>query len=123
MPEFTYNEVSEEVKRLALPWAKDEDFTENEITDAVSSLNDWELSTVVANLKVKKVTADTLAAFAKLAATLGASVNTAYEGLEISRDTTPDERRASAVQSLRSKANERNREAARLSLERQLHAL
>jgi hypothetical protein len=86
----------------------------------VESLADYELSTTVASLKVKRVSAATLTAFAKLADTLGAPVTTdSYNGLEINRDTTPAERRETALQHLRAAHNEANREIARRELERQ----
>lgn len=116
MPEFTYAEINAEVSRLGLEYAKDEDFTESEITETVANLQDYNLYTQVAKLNGKKFTAETLTAFAKLATTLGAPVSSEYEGLAINRDTTPTERRQSALANLRTKANESNREIAKQSL-------
>lgn len=117
--EFSYMEVSNEIARLGFTYASDEMFDESEITEAVASLPDYALSTVVATLKAKTATSATLQAFAKLADSLGATVTMAYEGLEITRDTSPAERRESALLNMRSAHNEANRRAARLSLERQ----
>ena len=116
MPDFTYEEINAEVKRLGFTYPKNEDFTESEISEAILGLPDYHLTTEVATLKSKKVTGDTLAAFAKLASTLGASITTAYEGLSVVRDTSSAERRESALNALRAAVAEEHRRAARVSL-------
>lgn len=118
MPEFTYAELSAESTRLGLTSAHDSDFTPDEIAEAVAGLADYHLTARIASLSGKTFTAATIGAFAKLAQELGANVTSAYEGLEISRDTTAEERRASALQNLKSRHSEANRKIAKTSLEK-----
>jgi len=117
MPDFTYDEIAAEAKRLGYTYPQDSDFSDDEITEAVEEIDSYAMSVAVASLKSQPITADTLTAFAKLAFALGGEITTEYGGLEIRRPTTATERRATALSDLKTKRANLNRAAAKRSLE------
>jgi hypothetical protein len=117
MPDFTYDEINAEAKRLGYTYPQDTDFNDDEIAEAVEAIDSYAMSVAVATLKSQPITADALTAFAKLASALGGEVATEYGGLEIRRPTTATERRATALSDLKTARATLNRAAAKRSLE------
>jgi hypothetical protein len=115
--EFDYSEVSAEVKRLGYVYPSNEDFTDEQVAEAITKLQTYHLTTDVATLTGETFTPATLEAFAKLARTLGGNVTKDYRGFVLRRETTAEERRNSALDSLKLKVSEYQREEARKSLQ------
>lgn len=118
MPDFTYDEIAAEAKRLGYTYPQDSDFSEDEITEAVEYIDTYAMSVAVASLKSQTVSSEALTAFAKLASALGGEIATEYGSLEIRRPTTATERRATALSDLKTKRANLNRAEAKRSLER-----
>jgi hypothetical protein len=118
-PDFTYDEVSAEMKRLDIAsYPSDDTFTEEEIVEAVKHLDDYSLSKNVVTFSGPDFTPTQLAAFAKFAEALGKNtlVTHDYNGWVIKRDTSDEERRGSALSHLKSERDRENRKAANASL-------
>lgn len=118
MPDFTYDEIAAEAKRLGYTYPQDSEFSEDEITAAVENIDTYAMSVTVASLKSQTVSSEVLRAFAELAFALCGQITTEYGGLEIRRPTTATERRASALSNLKTAKANLNRADAKRSLER-----
>ena len=125
-PEWTYQEVTEEVTRLNLRYDgdRDEQFTEDEIVAAVNKLDEYQLSKNVVTFNGPDFTPAQMAAFAKFAEAIdkNAHVTHDYNGFVIKRDTTGEERREAAMSRLRSDESERQRKIAEAELTRRFEA-
>lgn len=115
--EFSYSEVSDEYKRLGYIYPKDDDFDEDQIQEAIAELQGYHLTEEVATLAGTEQSPEAIKKFAELAAVLKAKISVDYGSkLTIKRDTTPEQRRESAIAGLKSNLNEQFREAARRAL-------
>jgi hypothetical protein len=118
---FEYAEISNEAERLGIgDYPTDDQFTEEQITEAIGKLPDYSLRTEVASYSGTKFTPGQMKAFATFVATLGdnAAIESDYRGLKVQRDTTDQERRESALGTLKSKKYENQRKTAANELER-----
>jgi hypothetical protein len=118
--EFDYAEVSKEVDRLGLAYPKDEDFTEDDITEAIGNLSEYHLRTDVATYSGKKFSPAQMKAFATFVATIGDNAEISvddYRGMKVLRDTSPIERREQALTNLKSAKREAHRQLANKRLQ------
>jgi hypothetical protein len=125
-PEWTYQEVSDEVSRLNLRFDgnRDEQFTEDEIVAAVNKLDEYHLVKNVVTFNGPDFTPAQMSAFAKFAEAIdkNARVTHDYNGFTIKRNTTDEERREAALSRLRSDEADRVRKIAEAELTRRFEA-
>lgn len=114
--EFTYKEVSAEYARIGYTYPNDEDFTEEEIAEAVRSLSSYYLVEEVASLSGENHAPEVVKKFAELAVVLKAGITVSGQSLKVQRDTTTKQRRDSALANLKSSRDLMFRDFARNSL-------
>src|ERR1700733_4397442 len=124
-PEWTYQEISDEVGRLKLRYDgdRDEQFTEDEIVSAVNKLDEYHLVKNVVTFNGPDFTPSQMAAFAKFAEAIdkNAHVTDDYNGFVIKRETSTEERREAALSRLRSDEAARVRKIAERELTRRFN--
>lgn len=118
--EWSYDETSEELKRMGLPtgYPPESDFSEEDIQYGIESLDQYYLVKNVAEYMGEEFTAGQVKAWAAFVDTLGKDARIAVggQGFKVTRDTTPAERRKSALSELAAKRLTANRKAAKTSL-------
>lgn len=111
---FTEAQVTERMKTMGIPtdYPSADSFLEAEIIAEVEKLGEYQLHEDVASLKQGEYSYTVLAAFANLAKALGSTVSTQYGEMKIRRDTTPAQRRQSAIANLQSRLSQERKDTA-----------
>lgn len=120
--EWSYDEVSAELKRMYLPtgYPPESDFTEEDIQQGIEDLGHYYLVKNVAEYTGDEFTAGQVKAWATFVDTLGKDARIAVggQGFKVTRDTTPAERRKSALSELATKRLTANQNMAKRELTR-----
>lgn len=117
MPDFTYAEISAEYADLGFSYPQESDFTEDEVSAAITALPEFHLKSEVAVLRGDTHSANVVHTFGELAIQLGLRVTVTYGVLSIMRETTAQERREAALTDMRHKREQEQRATAKASLE------
>lgn len=121
---FTYTEITAEYERLGYSYPKDDDFTEDEIEQAVFNLSDYYLYTDIATFNTgKTVPPAQLSAWANFAQTLGGEMLVEGSGFRVRRPTTDKEQREQALSNLKQKRYAAQRKLAEAGLARKAESL
>ena len=116
--EFTYKEVTDKYEQLGYTYPKEGDFTEEEIQEAVNDLSEYYLKEDVATLQGTNHSPVTVEAFSKLARTLGVpEITMTNDGMKLTRETSAQDRRKSAISNLASQRWTEHRAIAKRALE------
>jgi hypothetical protein len=120
--EWSYDETSAELDRMGLPkgYPPESDFSEEEIQQSIESLDHYYLVKSVAEYAGEEFTAGQVKSWAAFVDTLGKDARIAVtgQGFKVTRDTSPDERRRSALSELATKRMTANRNMAKYALTR-----
>lgn len=115
---YSNEQVEEEMNLLGIPtdYPAENEFSEDEITDAIAGLSDYYLWEDVATLKAGNYNSKVIVAFANLASALGSDMTADANGMRVRQATSDQQRRDTAVSNLKSKVYQENRDVAIRSL-------